>query len=300
MLSSLEPKSESVEAEEDEFVEENPRQSEPKRSDQSSPELLLLCVLDISESREDALDIESMARDRMSLSSSIGGTEGLIFASESVFKTSSMVVNEGLQDVACPPLATESAVNRELKRGWKVGWSKLQPIHDRFCLMNRIRIDYRIGDPYHGTFTPAIGQWKVVPVRMFEAAETSRFHVILARPPPSWNATTEETPFKNISTAGFTTTFGPASFFEPMQNKPDVEELLSLIHPGQPRKTQSNRKERANLGVHGTSGKMQVNTTRDVVNIVRVVPSCDGELSASSRQLVPAHERMMVEKVRRE
>ncbi|KAJ7140358.1 hypothetical protein C8R46DRAFT_847296, partial [Mycena filopes] len=109
-------------------------------------------------------------------------------------------------------------------------------LYNRYQRRGLFDPDHTIGDPYHGTFTPAVGQWKVVQVRMFEAAQTSRFHVILARPPPSWNATTEETPFKDISTAGFTTTLGPASFFEPMRNKPDVEELLSLIHPGQPRK----------------------------------------------------------------
>ncbi|KAJ7019014.1 hypothetical protein C8F04DRAFT_1198146 [Mycena alexandri] len=89
---------------------------------------------------------------------------------------------------------------------------------------------------------PAIREWKVVKVQMFEVGQSSRYHCILAKPPSNWNTITEATPFKDVSTAGFSTTLGPASFYEPMQNKPDVTQLRSLIHPGQPRKVKRTRR----------------------------------------------------------
>ncbi|KAJ7176819.1 hypothetical protein C8R46DRAFT_44716 [Mycena filopes] len=117
-------------------------------------------------------------------------------------------------------------------------------LYNRYQRRGLFDPEHTIGEPYHGAFTPATGEWKVVKVRMFEATQNSRYHVILARPPHAWNAITEATPFKDVSTAGFSTTLGPASFFEPMQNKPDINELRALVHPGQPRKQRTGKRGR--------------------------------------------------------
>ncbi|KAJ7030583.1 hypothetical protein C8F04DRAFT_716732 [Mycena alexandri] len=109
-------------------------------------------------------------------------------------------------------------------------------LYNRYLTRGLFDPDHIIGKLYHKPWMPAIGEWKVVKVQMFEVGQSSRYHCILAKPPSNWNAITEATPFKDVSTAGFSTTLGPASFYEPMQNKPDVTQLHSLIHPGQPRK----------------------------------------------------------------
>ncbi|KAJ7017004.1 hypothetical protein C8F04DRAFT_1096190 [Mycena alexandri] len=114
-------------------------------------------------------------------------------------------------------------------------------LYNRYLSRGLFDPDHTIGEPYLKPWTPATGEWKLVKVQMFDAGGNSRYHCILAKPPASWNSITEATPFKDVSTAGFSTTLGPASFYEPMQNKLDVTQLLSLIRSGQPRKVRTGK-----------------------------------------------------------
>ncbi|KAJ7848329.1 hypothetical protein B0H13DRAFT_1470951, partial [Mycena leptocephala] len=91
-----------------------------------------------------------------------------------------------------------------------------------------------IGTPYHSEWTMYTGKWKDVPVRMFKDAHSNMYYVIRATPPADWNASAEVFDFKDVTNAGFATTLGPASFFEPMQNKLDPNQLHSMVHAGQP------------------------------------------------------------------
>ncbi|KAJ7247455.1 hypothetical protein C8J57DRAFT_962824, partial [Mycena rebaudengoi] len=93
-----------------------------------------------------------------------------------------------------------------------------------------------IGTPYHGEWTMYTGKWKDVPVCMFKGTQSNMYYVICATPPADWNTSTEVFDFKDVTNAGFATTVGPASFFEPMQNKLDLNQLHSMVHAGQPRK----------------------------------------------------------------
>ncbi|KAJ7884575.1 hypothetical protein B0H14DRAFT_2564289 [Mycena olivaceomarginata] len=99
--------------------------------------------------------------------------------------------------------------------------------------------DSSVGTPYHGEWTMYTGKWKDVLVRMFKGAQSNMYYVIRATPPADWNTST-----KDVTDAGFATTLGPASFFEPMQNKLDLNQLHSMVHAGQPRKVLSAVQER--------------------------------------------------------
>ncbi|KAK6971563.1 hypothetical protein R3P38DRAFT_3496235 [Favolaschia claudopus] len=79
--------------------------------------------------------------------------------------------------------------------------------------------DHTIGLPYLAPCEPTTRMFKVVPVRFFEDSANNRYHIIKAMPPDSWeSAHTVESPFEDVSNAGFQSTLGPASFGEPLRN----------------------------------------------------------------------------------
>ncbi|KAJ7270160.1 hypothetical protein B0H12DRAFT_1310880, partial [Mycena haematopus] len=122
---------------------------------------------------------------------------------------------------------------------------------------------HTIGTPYHGKWTPTNKKYKIVEVRMFEGSKSNRYHVIRATPPAIWNACTEPVPFKDVTNMGFTTTLGPASFYEPMQNKLDIRQMnaIRVGKRGQPRKEKT-----------GKPGRPRKALTQAVINRTQAIP----------------------------
>ncbi|KAK7054100.1 hypothetical protein R3P38DRAFT_2854659 [Favolaschia claudopus] len=116
-------------------------------------------------------------------------------------------------------------------------------LYDRYQSRGLFDPTHVIGTPYYGTWTPTSNQFKRVEVRLFEHPQNNRYHVIRAIPPPSWNAKTDPSPFKDVSNAGFATTLGPASFYESMQNKLDIKQVQATCagRPGRPPKISTGR-----------------------------------------------------------
>ncbi|KAK6977239.1 hypothetical protein R3P38DRAFT_2582166 [Favolaschia claudopus] len=103
-------------------------------------------------------------------------------------------------------------------------------LYDLYQSRGLLDPDHIIGTPYRKPWTSTDRQYKFLPVRLFkDSQKNNRYHVILAKPPPTWvKIHTEATLFTDVANTGFATTLGPASFFEPMQNKADPNQLTLL------------------------------------------------------------------------
>ncbi|KAJ6449953.1 hypothetical protein C8R45DRAFT_849344, partial [Mycena sanguinolenta] len=101
-------------------------------------------------------------------------------------------------------------------------------LYDLYQSLGLFDPTHTIGMPYHSEWMPTDKKFKVVEVRMFAASKGNRYHVIRAIPPGEWNAYTEPSNFTDISKVGFSTTLGPASFYESMLNRLDVEAVKKL------------------------------------------------------------------------
>ncbi|KAJ6539815.1 hypothetical protein DFH09DRAFT_929930 [Mycena vulgaris] len=122
------------------------------------------------------------------------------------------------------PFIFHEVSNTNFLRGFVRVYRKLEvqieaTLYDVYQSRGLFDPTHKIGMPYHGIWTPTTQKFKVVKVQLFEGSQNNRYHVIWATPPAIWNACTEATPFRDVTNAGFATTLGPASFFEPMQNK---------------------------------------------------------------------------------
>ncbi|KAF8170058.1 hypothetical protein K438DRAFT_1532437, partial [Mycena galopus ATCC 62051] len=101
-------------------------------------------------------------------------------------------------------------------------------LYDLYQSLGLFDATHTIGTPYHGEWTPTDKKYKVIKVQMFESSNGKCYRVIRAMPPAEWNACTEPSDFTDITKAGFLTTLGPASFYESMLNKLDVDQLKKL------------------------------------------------------------------------
>ncbi|KAJ7867235.1 hypothetical protein B0H14DRAFT_3441927 [Mycena olivaceomarginata] len=101
-------------------------------------------------------------------------------------------------------------------------------------------------DPNHIIGTPYHGEWT-----MYTGAQSNMYYVIHATPPADWNASTKEVfDFRDVTDAGFSTTLGPASFFEPMQNKLDPNQLHSMVLSAVQERTKKRGRLRKALSTH--------------------------------------------------
>ncbi|KAJ6467419.1 hypothetical protein C8R45DRAFT_1171855 [Mycena sanguinolenta] len=122
------------------------------------------------------------------------------------------------------------------------------------------------GTLYNGPWAPMDKVFKWVSVQMYEQGKAKWYHVILALLSDNWNVSTQPVPFTDVTVAGFSSTLGPASFHESLQNKMDVDELKALQgkrgrgRPPKPAKTGNAGRPRHNLG------------TQKVIDRHRIIP----------------------------
>ncbi|KAK7032696.1 hypothetical protein R3P38DRAFT_2520548 [Favolaschia claudopus] len=139
-------------------------------------------------------------------------------------------------------------------------------LYDLYQSRGLLDPDHVIGTQYCKPWTSTDRQYKFLPVRLFkDSQKNNRYHVILAKPPPTWAKThTEATPFTDVANAGFATTLGPASFFEPMQNKADPKQLTLLRagKRGRPPKEEST----------GKAGRPRKPLTKKTIQRIMAVP----------------------------
>ncbi|KAJ6522825.1 hypothetical protein DFH09DRAFT_1096993 [Mycena vulgaris] len=153
---------------------------------------------------------------------------------------------------------------------WLEVWMPAR-LYDLYQFRGLFGPTHTVGTPYHGAWTPCTRQWKEVKVCMFKGSKNNWYHVIHAAPPANWNVQTEEIEFKDVTNAGFATTLGPASFFEPMQNKLDIKQINLLIHLGQPRNART-----------GMSGRPCKGPMRESIARIMQVPKSRFRTQANS------------------
>ncbi|KAK6972295.1 hypothetical protein R3P38DRAFT_3483213 [Favolaschia claudopus] len=107
-------------------------------------------------------------------------------------------------------------------------------LYDLYQSRGLLDPNHTIGTPYTDPWVATDKRYKLLPVRYFEGGANHRYHVIVAKPPPTWKPST----FKDVTKAGYATTLGPASFREPMRNKLDPEAIANLCSGkgGRPKK----------------------------------------------------------------
>ncbi|KAK7050766.1 hypothetical protein R3P38DRAFT_2687100 [Favolaschia claudopus] len=120
-------------------------------------------------------------------------------------------------------------------------------LYDLYQSRGLLDAQHIIGAPYTKEWAPTDKQFKLLPVRFFEGGSNKRYHVIRAKPPPTWRvAYTTPYTFNDVTRAGFATTLGPASFREPMRNKLDPDAILALRKGkvGRPKKVRTGERGR--------------------------------------------------------
>ncbi|KAK6975071.1 hypothetical protein R3P38DRAFT_565437 [Favolaschia claudopus] len=82
-------------------------------------------------------------------------------------------------------------------------------LYDLYQSRGLLDPNHTIGTPYSGQWVPTDKQFKLLPVRLYNGngGSNKRYHVILAKPPPTWKVTyTTPCAFKDVSRAGYSTT----------------------------------------------------------------------------------------------
>ncbi|KAF7374250.1 hypothetical protein MSAN_00307900 [Mycena sanguinolenta] len=142
-----------------------------------------------------------------------------------------------------------------------------QELYNRYQSLGLFDPTHTIGMPYHSHWTPMNRKYKSVSVQMFRGSKSNRYHVIRAIPPAEWKAYTEPSEFSDITAAGFSTTLGPASFYESMLNKLDEKEL---------EKTPKKRGRPAAVIKTGNSGRPRLHprhpVVQEAIDRVKLIP----------------------------